>query len=160
MNKEKLIKKLMKLGFNEEKANEYANELEKEDEEGVSETKEEIETTKVEEPKETEKVVEEIKEEPKEEVKLEEPKKETNYDALIQELREEISGLKETLSSQSAKTDKAYEILAAQGEKVEEDEFAYTPKFLGSNEILPRYEGKEQSQNEFAKKLNGGYDVR
>lgn len=97
------------------------------EEDEVAEPKEEKVEELTEEPKKEEKS--EVKEEPKEE-KVEEIKEEpkaTNYDELIADLRKENASLRETMTAQSSKLDKVYEILAAQGqveEKSEESEYA------------------------------------
>ena len=104
--------------------------LELEEDEAVEPKEEKVEEL-TEEPKKEEKseVKEEVKEEPKEE-KVEEIKeepKQTNYDELIADLRKENASLRETMTAQSSKLDKVYEILAAQGqveEKSEESEYA------------------------------------
>lgn len=97
------------------------------EEDEVAEPKEEKVEELTEEPKKEEKseVKEESKEEKVEEIK-EEPKQ-TNYDELIADLRKENASLRETMTAQSSKLDKVYEILAAQGqveEKSEESEYA------------------------------------
>lgn len=97
------------------------------EEDEVAEPKEEKVEELTEEPKKEEKseVKEESKEEKVEEIK-EEPKP-TNYDELIADLRKENASLRETMTAQSSKLDKVYEILAAQGqveEKSEESEYA------------------------------------
>lgn len=98
------------------------------EEDEVAEPKEEKVEELTEEPKKEEKseVKEESKEEKVEEIKEEEPKA-TNYDELIADLRKENASLRETMTAQSSKLDKVYEILAAQGqveEKSEESEYA------------------------------------
>ena len=98
------------------------------EEDEVAEPKEEKVEELTEEPKKEEKseVKEEPKEEKVEEIKEEEPKA-TNYDELIADLRKENASLRETMTAQSSKLDKVYEILAAQGqveEKSEESEYA------------------------------------
>lgn len=99
------------------------------EEDEVVEAKEEKTEELTEEPKKEEEkseVKEEPKEEKVEEIKEEEPKA-TNYDELITDLRKENASLRETMTAQSSKLDKVYEILAAQGqveEKVEESEYA------------------------------------
>ncbi len=111
----------------------------------------------------------EVKEETKEEVKAEpkaeeevkeaedkvdtEPKNDNNYSELFESLKNEIASLKETIVEQRAKTDKAYEILAAQGEKVEEDPYAYEQK-LGSCDIKPNFANSQEGQDTFAKQLS------
>lgn len=114
----------------------------------------------------------EVKEETKEEVKVEpkteettevvnkaedkvdtEPKNDNNYSELFESLKNEIASLKETIVEQRAKTDKAYEILAAQGEKVEEDPYAYEQK-LGSCDIKPNFANSQEGQDTFAKQLS------
>lgn len=112
-------------------------------------TETETETTKVEEPKETEKVVEKKEEVEKEDVE----KKTDNFSAIIETLRAEIESLKETVANQNVKTDKAYEILAAQGEKVEEDPYKYEQK-LGSCDIKPNFANSEEGADTFAKQLS------
>lgn len=138
------------------------------DEEKEENTDPKVETkpedTKVEETKETEKVPEGDVETKKEDANVEE----TTFDikALLESFKqqsEEIKTLKETLSAQSAKVDKSYEMLSALGEKVdgEEDEelgLEFQKKFGGNYSNNMNDAGKDQ--NEFAKLLNDGHDVR
>ena len=138
------------------------------------------ETVKVEEPKKDETVEDKKPEEPLKEVEtkpeevkgeVETPKEDVSlkedYDikSLLEAFKqqsEEIKVLKETLSAQSVKTDKAYEMLSALGEEVskepEELGLEYQNKFGGN--YKPNFEGATSEQNEFAKRLNDGYSVK
>lgn len=152
MTKVEKVKKLM------EKYGLSLSDLEDVDDEEVkpTEPKEEVETEKVEEPKETEKPVEtEIKEEPKvENETTEESKVETNdiYKTQFEELNKQIENLKMLVEAQSAKTDKAYEMLDAQGKKPDEEEYEYAQK-LGSSDIRPTLNSEEKGGEEFANAL-------
>lgn len=155
MTKVEKVKKLM------EKYGLSLSDLEDVEDEEIKPTEpkeeiEEVKTEKVEEQKEIEKPVEtEIKEEPKvENETTEEVKSETNdiYKSKFEELNKEIASLKMLVEAQSAKTDKAYEMLDAQGKTPSEEEYEYTQK-LGSSDIQPNFNSSEKDGNEFANAL-------
>lgn len=153
MTKVEKIKKLMEkygLSLKDLEDVDDEEELEEEKEPKTEEVKAEKEpevTKEVEDPKETEKIV------AKEEIKAETEPKNDNYGELFESLKQEIASLKETIVEQRAKTDKAYEILAAQGEKVEEDPYAYEQK-LGSCDIKPNFANSQEGQDTLVKQLS------
>lgn len=124
-------------------------------------TEEEVEEPeKKAEDKEVEKEIDnEIVEEPKEKVENEttEPVVKENaqdnlYKTQIDDLNKKFDDLKALLESQVAKTNKAYEILDAQGKKPSEEEYEYTQK-LGTSDIKPNFNKKENDGDEFANAL-------
>lgn len=157
MTKVEKVKKLMeKYGLSLEDLEDVVD-----DEETKTEPKTEtgnVEPTKVEEPKETEKVE---KTEPVEEPKVEngtteEPKVEPDinvvYKTQFDELNKKFEELKALVDAQTIKTDKAYEILDAQGKKVEEDDYEFAQK-LGSCDIRPTLNNVDKGNEEFANAL-------
>ena len=153
MTKVEKVKKLM------EKYGITLNDLEDVDdeEETKTEPKEEVKTEKVEEPKETEKPVE-----TKEEVKVEEIKPVDNgtteeekadpYKVQFEDLTKKFEDLKALVEAQAAKTDKAYEILDAQGKKPEEEDYEYAKK-LGYQDIQPNIAENDKDGQDYASAL-------
>lgn len=170
MENEKLIaktkKQLSKLGYSEEKINEFLADLEKEDEEEkVEKPKEEIKNEKVEEPKvqtpfEQEKLVdvresettdnEEIKEEPKIDY-------ESKYNDLKAYVDNALKGINEKFEGLSAKTDKSYEMLSALGsdEKPQDAEEEHDDKIakMFGGYVSESFPSKEEIKEDSSKSL-------
>lgn len=151
MTKVEKVKKLM------EKYGITLNDLEDvDDEEEVkpTEPKEEVKTEKVEEPKETEKEV--VTEQPKEEVKVDngttEEEKVDPYKVQFEDLNKKYEDLKALIEAQAMKTNKAYEMLDAQGKKPEEDEYEYAKK-LGYQDIQPNIAESDKDGEDYANAL-------
>ena len=152
MTKVEKVKKLM------EKYGITLNDLEDvDDEEEVKPTeptKEEVKTEKVEESKETEKEV--VTEQPKEEVKVEsgttEEEKVDPYKVQFEDLNKKYEDLKALIEAQAMKTNKAYEMLDAQGRKPEEDEYEYAKK-LGYQDIQPNIAESDKDGEDYANAL-------
>ncbi len=165
MTKVEKVKKLMeKYGLTIDDLEDVDDE-----EETKTEPKEEVKTDKVEEPKETEKKVD--TEQTKEEVKVEENPTETKveetkpvdngtteeekvdpYKVQFEDLNKKYEDLKALVEAQAMKTDKAYEILDAQGKKPEEDEYEFARK-LGYQDIQPNIAENDKGGEEFANAL-------
>ena len=157
MTKVEKVKKLM------EKYGITLNDLEDvDDDEEVKPTKptkEEVKTNKVEEPKETEKKVD--TEQTKEDIKVEEKpvdngttkeEKVDPYKVQFEDLNKKYEDLKALVEAQAMKTDKAYEMLDAQGKKPEEDEYEFAKK-LGYKDIQPNIAENDKGGEEFANAL-------
>ena len=118
MTKEKVIKKLQKMGFSEEKSNEMYNDLIKEDDPTTDTQNVDATPKQVDEPKKAENVPN-VVDTPKVEGKKEDTKvsdvKPTNYEEQFKAFMKEFSDFKATFTEQKAKVDKSYEILQAQG---------------------------------------------
>lgn len=118
MTKEKVIKKLQKMGFSEEKSNEMYNDLIKEDDPTTDTQNVDATPKQVDEPKKAENVPN-VADTPKVEGKKEDTKvsdvKPTNYEEQFKAFMKEFSDFKATFTEQKAKVDKSYEILQAQG---------------------------------------------
>ena len=164
MTKVEKVKKLM------EKYGLKLSDLEDvEDEEEVKPTEpkneEEVKVDKVEETKETEKPtetetenkVEETKEPVEngttEESKAEDPVVNDPYKTQFEEFNKQLADLKALVEAQAAKTNKAYEMLDAQGKAPSEEEdndFEFAKK-LGYRDIQPNIADEDKSGEEFAK---------
>ena len=156
MTKVEKVKKLM------EKYGITLNDLEDvDDEEEVKPTEpnEEVKINKVEEPKETEKKVD--TEQAKEDIKVEEKpvdngtteeEKVDPYKVQFEDLNKKYEDLKALIEAQAMKTDKAYEMLDAQGKKPEEDEYEFAKK-LGYKDIQPNIAENDKGGEEFANAL-------
>ncbi len=127
------------------------------DEETDTEPKtEEVKTDEVEGTKETEKEVETKAEEPKVEGTTEEVKAENAndiYKTQFEELNKKYDELKSLVEAQAMKTDKAYEILDAQGKKPNEEEYPYEQK-LGTSDIRPNLNNSSADDMQFANALS------
>ena len=120
MTKEKVIKKLQKMGFSEEKANEMYNDLIKEDDPTTDTQNVDATQKQVDEPKKAENVpnvadTPKVDEGKKEDAKASDVKPTSNYEEQIKSLTKGLEDLKALLNGQQAKVDKSYEILQAQG---------------------------------------------
>lgn len=118
MTKEKMVKKLMKMGFSEEKSNEIANDVEKEDD--LTDQNVDATPKQVDEPKKAENVSKvadtpKVDDGKKEDAKAPDVKPTNNYEEQIKNLTKGLEDLKALLNGQQAKVDKSYEILQAQG---------------------------------------------
>ena len=118
MTKEKMVKKLMKMGFSEEKSNEIANDVEKEDD--LTDQNVDATPKQVDEPKKAENVpnvadTPKVDNGKKEDAKAPDVKPTNNYEEQIKNLTKGLEDLKALLNGQQAKVDKSYEILQAQG---------------------------------------------
>lgn len=119
MTKEKVIKKLQKMGFSEEKSNEMYNDLIKEDDPTTDTQNVDATPKQVDEPKKAENVpnvadAPKVDEGKKEDTKVSDVKP-TNYEEQFKAFMKEFSDFKATFTEQKAKVDKSYEILQAQG---------------------------------------------
>lgn len=119
MTKEKVIKKLQKMGFSEEKSNEMYNDLIKEDDPTPDTQNVDATQKQVDEPKKAENVpnvadTPKVDEGKKEDTKVSDVKP-TNYEEQFKAFMKEFSDFKATFTEQKAKVDKSYEILQAQG---------------------------------------------
>lgn len=115
---------------------------------------EEVKADKVEEPKETEKPTE-TETKPVENgttVKAEDPVVNDPYKTQFEEFNKQLADLKALVEAQAQKTNKAYEMLDAQGKKPSEEEYEYQQK-LGSSDIRPTFNDEEKSGEEFANAL-------
>lgn len=120
MTKEKVIKKLQKMGFSEEKSNEMYNDLIKEDDPTTDTQNVDATPKQVDEPKKAENVpnvadTPKVDEGKKEDTKASDVKPTSNYEEQIKNLTKGLEDLKALLNGQQAKVDKSYEILQAQG---------------------------------------------
>lgn len=118
MTKEKMVKKLMKMGFSEEKSNEIANDVEKEDDltdQNVDATPKQVDESKKAESVPNVADTPKVDEGKKEDVKAPDVKPTNNYEEQIKSLTKGLEDLKALLNGQQAKVDKSYEILQAQG---------------------------------------------
>lgn len=155
MTKVEKVKKLM------EKYGITLNDLEDVDDEEETKTepkKEEAKADKVEEPKadkveEPKAVAEPIKEEEKpvdngttEEVKAD------PYKVQFEDLNKKYEDLKALVEAQAAKTDKAYEILDAQGKKPVEEDYELAKK-LGYQDIQPNIAESDKDGADYASAL-------
>lgn len=155
MTKVEKVKKLMeKYGLSIEDLQDV------DDEETDTEPKaEEVKTNEVEGTQETEKEVETKAEEEKVEGTTEEVKavEETHtndiYKTQFEELNKKYDELKSLVEAQAMKTDKAYEILDAQGKKPSEEEYPYEQK-LGTSDIRPNLNNSSADDMQFANALS------
>lgn len=118
MTKEKMVKKLMKMGFSEEKSNEIANDVEKEDDltdQNVDATPKQVDESKKAESVPNVADTPKVDEGKKEDAKAPDVKPTNNYEEQIKSLTKGLEDLKALLNGQQAKVDKSYEILQAQG---------------------------------------------
>ena len=120
MTKEKVIKKLQKMGFSEEKSNEMYNDLIKEDDPATDTPPVDATPKQVDEPKKAENVsnvadTPKVDNGKKEDAKAPDVKPTNNYEEQIKNLTKGLEDLKALLNGQQAKVDKSYEILQAQG---------------------------------------------
>lgn len=120
MTKEKVIKKLQKMGFSEEKSNEMYNDLIKEDDPTTDTQNVDATPKQVDEPKKAENVpnvadTPKVDEGKKEDTKVSDVKPTSNYEEQFKAFMKEFSDFKATFTEQKAKVDKSYEILQAQG---------------------------------------------
>lgn len=134
--KAKLEKKLAKWGIDkQEVVNDFLNELENDEEEET--TEENVETP--EEP------VEPVVKDTNAEVSL--------YKTQIDDLNKKFDELKALLDAQVAKTNKAYEILDAQGKTPDDKDDGFYAKQLGSSDIRPNFNNPSTSDNDMANLL-------
>ena len=159
--KAKLEKKLAKWGIDkQEVVNDFLNELENDEEEEEKTTEENVETPK--EPVE-EKQDEVSNDKEKEtvvanETPVEPVVKDTNvevslYKTQIDDLNKKFDELKALLDAQVAKTNKAYEILDAQGKTPEGEDDGFYAKQLGSSDIRPNFNNPSTADNDIANLL-------
>lgn len=160
--KVKLEKKLAKWGIDkQEVVNDFLNELDNEEEEEEKTTEENVEPQK--EPVE-EKQVEVSNDTGKKEAvvanetSVEPVVKDTNievslYKTQIDDLNKKFDELKALLDAQVVKTNKAYEILDAQGKIPEGEDDGIYAKQLGSSDIRPNFNNPSTSDNDIANRL-------
>ena len=160
--KAKLEKKLAKWGIDkQEVVNDFLNELDNEEEEEEKTTEENVEPQK--KPVEEKQVEVSNDTEKKEavvanETSVEPVVKDTNievslYKTQIDDLNKKFDELKALLDAQVAKTNKAYEILDAQGKTPEDEDDSIYAKQLGSSDIRPNFNNPSTSDNDIANRL-------
>ena len=160
--KAKLEKKLAKWGIDkQEVVNDFLNELDNEEEEEEKTTEENVEPQN--EPVEEKQVEVSNDTEKKEavvanETSVEPVVKDTNievslYKTQIDDLNKKFDELKALLDAQVAKTNKAYEILDAQGKTPEDEDDSIYAKQLGSSDIRPNFNNPSTSDNDIANRL-------
>ena len=114
---------------------------------------EEVKVDKVEEPKETEKPTE-TETKPVENgttVKAEDPVVNDPYKTQFEEFNKQLADLKALVEAQAQKTNKAYEMLDAQGQIPKEDDNDFElAKKLGYRDIQPNIADNDKSGEEFA----------
>ena len=159
--KAKLEKKLAKWGIDkQEVVNDFLNELDNEEEEektteeNVEPQKEPVEEKQVEVSNDTEKKEAVVANE----TSVEPVVKDTNievslYKTQIDDLNKKFDELKTLLDAQVAKTNKAYEILDAQGKTQEGEDDSIYAKQLGSSDIRPNFNNPSTSDNDIANLL-------
>ena len=157
MTKVEKVKKLMeKYGL---KLSDLEDVEDEEETKTEPKNEEEVKVDKVEEPKETEKPTEtetETKEPVEngttEESKAEDPVVNDPYKTQFEEFNKQLADLKALVEAQAAKTNKAYEMLDAQGKAPSEEDYEYAQK-LGSSDIRPTFNDEEKGGEEFANAL-------
>lgn len=158
--KAKLEKKLAKWGIDkQEVVNDFLNELDNEEEEKTTEENvepqnEPVEEKQVEVSNDTEKKEAVVANE----TSVEPVVKDTNievslYKTQIDDLNKKFDELKALLDAQVAKTNKAYEILDAQGKTPEDEDDSIYAKQLGSSDIRPNFNNPSTSDNDIANRL-------
>ena len=158
--KAKLEKKLAKWGIDkQEVVNDFLNELDNEEEEKTTEENvepqnEPVEENQVEVSNDTEKKEAVVANE----TSVEPVVKDTNievslYKTQIDDLNKKFDELKALLDAQVAKTNKAYEILDAQGKTPEDEDDSIYAKQLGSSDIRPNFNNPSTSDNDIANRL-------
>lgn len=158
--KAKLEKKLAKWGIDkQEVVNDFLNELENDEEEEKT-TEENVETPKepVEEKQDDVSNDKEKKTVVANETPVEPVVKDTNvevslYKTQIDDLNKKFDELKALLDAQVAKTNKAYEILDAQGKTPDDQDDGFYAKQLGSSDIRPNFNNPSTSDNDMANLL-------
>lgn len=158
--KAKLEKKLAKWGIDkQEVVNDFLNELENDEEEEKT-TEENVETPKepVEEKQDEVSNDKEKKTVVANETPVEPVVKDTNvevslYKTQIDDLNKKFDELKALLDAQVAKTNKAYEILDAQGKTPDDKDDGFYAKQLGSSDIRPNFNNPSSSDNDMANLL-------
>lgn len=158
--KAKLEKKLAKWGIDkQEVVNDFLNELENDEEEEKT-TEENVETPKapVEEKQDEVSNDKEKKTDVANETPVESVVKDTNvevslYKTQIDDLNKKFDELKALLDAQVAKTNKAYEILDAQGKTPDDKDDGFYAKQLGSSDIRPNFNNPSTSDNDMANLL-------
>lgn len=158
--KAKLEKKLAKWGIDkQEVVNDFLNELENDEEEEKT-TEENVETPKepVEEKQDEVSNDKEKKTVVANETPVEPVVKDTNvevslYKTQIDDLNKKFDELKALLDAQVAKTNKAYEILDAQGKTPDDKDDDFYAKQLGSSDIRPNFNNPSTSDNDMANLL-------
>lgn len=166
---EKTRKQLSKLGYSEEKINEFLKDLETDDEEQVQEKQDEsVENQKVEEPKQEEKPLtqnEQVKDSVLNEVvdaegKTQDVSPAVDYESKYNELKKYIDtalkGINEKFEGLSSKTDKSYEMLSAMGvdeepkqDEVKEDRIAKMFGGLASEDFVEEQPQGDRISNLF-----------
>lgn len=158
--KAKLEKKLAKWGIDkQEVVNDFLNELENDEEEEKT-TEENVETPKepVEEKQDEVSNDKEKKTVVANETPVEPVVKDTNvevslYKTQIDDLNKKFDELKALLDAQVAKTNKAYEILDAQGKIPDDKDDGFYAKQLGSSDIRPNFNNPSTADNDMANLL-------
>ena len=158
--KAKLEKKLAKWGIDkQEVVNDFLNELENDEEEEKT-TEENVETPEepVEEKQDEVSNDKEKKTVVANETPVEPVVKDTNvevslYKTQIDDLNKKFDELKALLDAQVAKTNKAYEILDAQGKTPDDKDDGFYAKQLGSSDIRPNFNNPSTSDNDMANLL-------
>lgn len=159
--KAKLEKKLAKWGIDkQEVVNDFLNELENDEEEEEKTTEENVETPKepVEEKQDEVSNDKEKKTVVANETPVEPVVKDTNvevslYKTQIDDLNKKFDELKALLDAQVAKTNKAYEILDAQGKTPDDKDDGFYAKQLGSSDIRPNFNNPSTADNDIANLL-------
>ena len=158
--KAKLEKKLAKWGIDkQEVVNDFLNELENDEEEEKT-AEENVETPEepVEEKPDEVSNDKEKKTVVANETPVEPVVKDTNvevslYKTQIDDLNKKFDELKALLDAQVAKTNKAYEILDAQGKTPDDKDDGFYAKQLGSSDIRPNFNNPSTSDNDMANLL-------
>jgi len=159
--KAKLEKKLAKWGIDkQEVVNDFLNELENDEEEEEKTAEENVETPKdpVEEKQDEVSNDKEKKTVVANETPVEPVVKDTNvevslYKTQIDDLNKKFDELKALLDAQVAKTNKAYEILDAQGKTPDDKDDGFYAKQLGSSDIRPNFNNPSTTDNDMANLL-------
>ena len=158
--KAKLEKKLAKWGIDkQEVVNDFLNELENDEEEEKT-AEENVETPEdpVEEKPDEVSNDKEKKAVVANETPVEPVVKDTNvevslYKTQIDDLNKKFDELKALLDAQVAKTNKAYEILDAQGKTPDDKDDGFYAKQLGSSDIRPNFNNPSTTDNDMANLL-------
>lgn len=158
--KAKLEKKLAKWGIDkQEVVNDFLNELENDEEEEKT-AEENVETPEepVEEKQDEVSNDKEKKAVVANETPVEPVVKDTNvevslYKTQIDDLNKKFDELKALLDAQVAKTNKAYEILDAQGKTPDDKDDGFYAKQLGSSDIRPNFNNPSTTDNDMANLL-------
>ena len=159
--KAKLEKKLAKWGIDkQEVVNDFLNELDNEEEEektteeNVEPQNEPVEEKQVEVSNDTEKKEAVVANETPVEPVVKDTNAEVSlYKTQIDDLNKKFDELKALLDAQVAKTNKAYEILDAQGKTPEDEDDSIYAKQLGSSDIRPNFNNPSTSDNDMANLL-------